>query len=137
MGNDKPTFSKMERVSSRFSSHHSVRLYAKVSHSLNKKGSNMSENEKTNNNSAELPSISDLIKEIGRKIQFTPSEKILLISRDRDKTYDKIIEVKSAIEAAKQNKEDTTFLETQLDMLTKYKDVLGTQIIKLVEETQG
>ena len=60
-----------------------------------------------------------------------------MISRDRDKTYDKIIEVKSAIEAAKENKEDTVFLETQLDMLTKYKDVLGTQIIKLVEETQG
>ena len=97
----------------------------------------MSKNEKTNNNSAEPNIISDLIKEIGRKRPFTPSEKILFISRDRDKTYDKIIELKSAIQAAKENKEDTTFLETQLDMLTKYKDVLGTQIIKLVEETQG
>ena len=93
-----------------------------------------------------MPSFSDLIKSLGRKLKETrlsrklketPSEKIMKLAFERDKTYDRVIEVKDSIKTATENKEDTNFLEKQLDMLTKYKDVLGTQIIKLVEETQG
>lgn len=99
----------------------------------------MSEKENTANNSRadNTPSFSDMIKSLGRKRKETPSEKIMKLAFERDKTYDRVIEVKDAIKTATENKEDTNFLETQLDMLTKYKDVLGTQIIKLVEETQG
>lgn len=95
------------------------------------------ENMNVNSNDCNIPSLSDMIKSLGRKRKETPSEKIIKIALDRDKTYDKVIEVKEAIKTATENKEDTSFLETQLDMLNKYKDVLGTQIIKLVEETQG
>lgn len=94
-------------------------------------------NENMNNNSSGLPSFREMIDRLGVKRTPTPSEKIMKLAVERDKTYDKVIEVKGAIETAKENKEDTTFLETQLDMLNKYKDMLGTQIIKLVEETQG
>ena len=112
---------------------------AKVSHSLNKKGSNMSENNNTkvNSNDGNIPNLSDIINSLGKKRKVTPSEKIVKIALARDKAYDTFIEVKEAIKTATENKEDTSFLEMQLDMLTKYKDVLGTQIIKLVEETQG
>ena len=95
------------------------------------------ENMKVNSNDGNIPSLSDMIKSLGRKRKETTSEKIVKIALDRDKAYDRVIEVKEAIKTATENKEDTSFLETQLDMLTKYKDVLGTQIIKLVEETQG
>lgn len=99
----------------------------------------MSENNNTkvNSNDGNIPNLSDIIKSLGKKRKVTPSEKIVKIALDRDKAYDKVIEVKEAIKTATENKEDTSFLEMQLDMLTKYKDVLGTQIIKLVEETQG
>lgn len=99
----------------------------------------MSENENTkvNSNDGNIPSFRDMIKSLGRKRKETTSEKIFKLTWDRDMAYDKVIEVKEAIKTATENKEDTTFLETQLDMLNKYKDLLGTQIIKLVEETQG
>lgn len=95
------------------------------------------ENTKINSSADNMPSFSDMIKSLGRKRKETPSEKILKLALERDKTYDRVIEVKDAIKTATENKEDTNFLEKQLDMLTEYKDVLGTQIIKLVEETQG
>lgn len=95
------------------------------------------ENMKVNSNDGNIPSFSDMLKSLGRKRKETPSEKIMKLAMDRDKAYDKVFEVKEAIKTATENKEDTSFLETQLDMLNRYKDMLGSQIIKLVEETQG
>lgn len=65
----------------------------------------------------------------------TPSEKITKLSIERDMTYDKIQSYKKKIEAGKQNGEDTSFTEMQVKQLEIYKNMLGDQIKKLIDET--
>lgn len=90
------------------------------------------------NNEKKEKIIPDFIKEIieaGRNHVDTPSEKICNLSLDRDKIYDKVKKLEKDLETAKENNEDCTFLEAQLQHLKDYKKLLGDQIKKLVDET--
>lgn len=91
-----------------------------------------------NNNEKKEKIIPDFINEIikaGRNHVDTPSEKICKLSFDRDKIYDEVKKLEKDLETAKENNEDCTFLESQLQHLKDYKKLLGDQIKKLVDET--
>lgn len=65
----------------------------------------------------------------------TPSEKITKLAIERDVTYDRIQNHKKKIEADLKSGEDTTFTEMQVKQLEIYKNMLGDQIKKLIDET--
>ncbi len=65
----------------------------------------------------------------------TPSEKICKLAIERDMTYDKIQGYKKKIESGKQNGDDTSFTEMMVKQLEIYKNMLGDQIKKLIDET--
>ena len=90
------------------------------------------------NNEKKEKIIPDFIKELieaGRNHADTPSEKICKLALERDKTYDKVKKLEKDLETSKENNEDCTFLEAQLQHLNDYKKLLGDQIKKLVDET--
>ena len=82
-----------------------------------------------------LPEFLKDILEGKRKHVETPSEKITKLSIERDMTYDKIQSYKKKIETDKQNGGDTSFTEMQVKQLEIYKNMLGDQIKKLIDET--
>ena len=91
-----------------------------------------------NNNEKKETSLPDFIKErleAKRKHVDTPSERIFKLAVERDKIYDKVKELEKDLETAKENNEDCTFLEAQLQHLKDYKKLLGDQIKKLIDET--
>ena len=90
-----------------------------------------------NNEKKETGSISFLKEILEKKLNHvdTPSEKIVKLAMDRDIAYTKIKLLKKDLESAKENNEDCTFLEAQLQHLNDYKKLLGDQIKKLVDET--
>ena len=82
-----------------------------------------------------LPDFFKDLLEGERKHVETPSEKITKLSIERDMTYDKIQSYKKKIETDKQNGGDTSFTEMQVQQLEVYKNMLGDQIKKLIDET--
>lgn len=91
-----------------------------------------------NNEKKMCDGLPDFLKDIleGKKKHVdTPSEKIIKLAIDRDMTYDKIQGYKKKIESGKQNGEDTSFTEMQVKQLKIYKNMLGDQIKKLIDET--
>ena len=82
-----------------------------------------------------LPDFFKDLLEVKRKHVETPSEKITKLSIERDMTYDKIQSYKKKIETDKQNGGDTSFTEMQVQQLEVYKNMLGDQIKKLIDET--
>lgn len=90
-----------------------------------------------NNEKKETGSIDFLEEILKKKLNHvdTPSEKIVTLAMDRDIAYTKIKLLKKDLESAKESNEDCTFLEAQLQHLNDYKNLLGDQIKKLVDET--
>lgn len=91
-----------------------------------------------NNEKKMCDGLPDFLKDIleGKKKHVdTPSEKITKLAIERDMTYDKIQGYKKKIESGKQNGEDTSFTEMQVKQLEIYKNMLGDQIKKLIDET--
>lgn len=90
-----------------------------------------------NNEKKEKASFDDFLNAIlcAKNRKDTPSENICKLSFERDKAYDKVKKLEKDIENAKENNEDCTFLEAQLQHLKDYKKLLGDQIKKLVDET--
>lgn len=91
-----------------------------------------------NNEKKMCDGLPDFLKDIleGKKKHVnTPSEKIIKLAIERDMTYDKIQGYKKKIESGKQNGEDTSFTEMQVKQLEIYKNMLGDQIKKLIDET--
>lgn len=82
-----------------------------------------------------LPEFLRDILESKKKHVDTPSEKITKLAIERDVTYDRIQNYKKNIEAGKQSGEDTSFTEMQVKQLEIYKNMLGDQIKKLIDET--
>ena len=54
---------------------------------------------------------------------------------ERDITYDKIQMYRKKVESDKQNGADVSFTEMQIQQLEVYKNMLGDQIKKLIDET--
>lgn len=91
-----------------------------------------------NNDKKPYDGLPDFFKDLlegKRKHVETPSEKITKLSIERDMTYDKIQRYKKKIETDKQNGGDTSFTEMQVQQLEVYKNMLGDQIKKLIDET--
>ncbi len=91
-----------------------------------------------NNEKKMCDGLPDFLKDIleGKKKHVdTPSEKIIKLAIERDMTYDMIQGYKKKIESGKQNGEDTSFTEMQVKQLEIYKNMLGDQIKKLIDET--
>ena len=82
-----------------------------------------------------LPEFLRDLLESNKKHVDTPSEKITKLAIERDVTYDKIQIYKKKIETDKQNGGDTSFTEMQVQQLEVYKNMLGDQIKKLIDET--
>ena len=82
-----------------------------------------------------LPEFIRDILESKKKRVDTPSEKITKLAIERDVTYDRIQNYKKKIEMDKQNGGDTSFTEMQVKQLEIYKNMLGDQIKKLIDET--
>ena len=82
-----------------------------------------------------LPEFLRDLLESKKKHVDTPSEKICKLALERDMTYDKIQGYKKKIESGKQNGEDTSFTEMMVKQLEIYKNMLGDQIKKLIDET--
>ena len=91
-----------------------------------------------NNNEKKETSLPDFIKErleAKRNHVDTPSEWICKLAVERDITYDKIQMYRKKVESDKQNGADVSFTEMQIQQLEVYKNMLGDQIKKLVDET--
>lgn len=91
----------------------------------------MDKNEKNNR----IPEFLKEIFEGKTKHVDTPSEKITKLAIERDVTYDRIQNYKKKIEADLKSGEDTSFTEMQVKQLEIYKNMLGDQIKKLIDET--
>lgn len=90
------------------------------------------------NNEKKEPCFQDFLKDLleaKRNHVDTPSEKICKLAVERDVTYDRIRSYKKKIETDKQNGEVTSFTEMQVQQLEVYKNMLGNQIKKLIDET--
>jgi len=91
-----------------------------------------------NNNEKKEPFFPDFLKDIleaKRNHVDTPSERICKLALERDITYDKIQTYRKKVESDKQNGADVSFTEMQIQQLEVYKNMLGDQIKKLVDET--
>ena len=90
------------------------------------------------NNNETKTGFADFLKnmlEAKRNHVDSPSEKICKLSIERDMIYDRVKSLEKDIEKSKANGEDCTFLESQHKSLDDYKNLLGDQIKKLIDET--
>lgn len=77
----------------------------------------------------------DLI-ESKKKHEATPSEKIVMLARERDLIYDRINNKNKELEElTDKNCDDALFLKEQIANLKEQKDMLSARIKRLVDET--
>lgn len=89
-----------------------------------------------NNNEKKETSLPDFIKErLEAKRNHVDTPSVCKLAVERDITYDKIQMYRKKVESDKQNGADVSFTEMQIQQLEVYKNMLGDQIKKLVDET--
>jgi bisphosphoglycerate-independent phosphoglycerate mutase (AlkP superfamily) len=65
----------------------------------------------------------------------TPSERIMMLSMERDKIFDRIKDAEKELEIVEKTAPDYVYIEEQLRYMKMYKDVLGKRIKALVDKT--
>ena len=96
----------------------------------------MSEENKNNEKKNELPDVFENIFRSVKNHKATPSEKIVMMARERDLIYDKINNKNKELEElTDKNCDDALFLNAQIANLKEQKKLLGDRIKKLVDET--
>ena len=75
-----------------------------------------------------------LIGEAEKRIK-TPSERIMMLSMERDKIFDRINDTEKELEVIEKAAPDYVYIEEQLRYMKSYKDTLGKRIKALVDKT--
>lgn len=65
----------------------------------------------------------------------TPSERIMILSMERDKIFDRIKDTEKELETVEKDAPDYSLIEDQLRYMKCYKDTLGKRIKVLVDKT--
>ena len=65
----------------------------------------------------------------------TPSERIMMLSMERDKIFDRIKDTEKELETVEKTEPDYTYITEQLRYMKMYKDTLGKRIKALVDKT--
>ena len=65
----------------------------------------------------------------------TPSERIMMLSMERDKIFDRIRDTEKELETVEKDAPDYVYIEEQLRNMKSYKDTLGKRIKALVDKT--
>lgn len=82
--------------------------------------------------------LSELLKtlhgEAEKRIK-TPSERIMMLSMERDKIFDRIKDTEKELETVEKTEPDYTYIQEQLHYMKSYKDTLGKRIKALVDKT--
>ena len=65
----------------------------------------------------------------------TPSERIMMLSMERDKIFDRIKDTEKELETVEKGAPDYVYIEEQLRYMKLYKDTLGKRIKALVDKT--
>lgn len=65
----------------------------------------------------------------------TPSERIMMLSMERDKIFDRIKDTEKELEVIEKTAPDYVYIEEQLRYMKMYKDALGKRIKALVDKT--
>jgi hypothetical protein len=65
----------------------------------------------------------------------TPSERIMMLSMERDKIFDRINDTEKELEIVEKTAPDYVYIQEQLRYMKMYKDVLGKRIKALVDKT--
>lgn len=64
-----------------------------------------------------------------------PSERIILLSHERDFIVDRIKDTEKELETVEKTEPDYMFIQEQLRYMKSYKDTLGKRIKALVDKT--
>ena len=75
-----------------------------------------------------------LYSEAEKRIK-TPSERIMMLSMECDKIFDKIKDTEKELEVIEKAAPDYVYIEEQLRYMKLYKDTLGKRIKALVDKT--
>ena len=65
----------------------------------------------------------------------TPSERIMMLSMERDKIFDRIKDTEKELETVEKTDADYFYITEQLRYMKLYKDTLGKRIKALVDKT--
>ena len=65
----------------------------------------------------------------------TPSERIMMLSMERDKIFDRIRDTEKELETVEKTDADYVYITEQLRYMKSYKDTLGKRIKALVDKT--
>ena len=65
----------------------------------------------------------------------TPSERIMMLSMERDKIFDRIKDTEKELETVEKTDADYVYITEQLRYMKLYKDTLGKRIKALVDKT--
>ena len=65
----------------------------------------------------------------------TPSERIMMLSMERDKIFDRIKDTEKELETVEKTDADYVYITEQLRYMNSYKDTLGKRIKALVDKT--
>ena len=65
----------------------------------------------------------------------TPSERIMMLSMERDKIFDRIKDTEKELEVIEKAAPDYVYIEEQIRYMKSYKDTLGKRIKALVDKT--
>ena len=65
----------------------------------------------------------------------TPSERIMMLSMERDKIFDRIKDTEKELEVIEKTDADYVYITEQLRYMKSYKDTLGKRIKALVDKT--
>lgn len=65
----------------------------------------------------------------------TPSERIMMLSMERDKIFDRIKDTEKELETVEKTDADYVYITEQLRYMNSYKDMLGKRIKALVDKT--
>lgn len=65
----------------------------------------------------------------------TLSERIMMLSMERDKIFDRIKDTEKELEVIEKAAPDYVYIEEQLRYMKSYKDTLGKRIKALVDKT--
>lgn len=65
----------------------------------------------------------------------TPSERIMMLSMERDKIFDRIKDTEKELEVIEKAAPDYVYIQEQLRYMKSYKDALGKRIKALVDKT--
>ena len=89
----------------------------------------MAEEQTNKNETKDIPSFDEFLKILASK-QRTPSEKIVILAKERDQVYDAIKVKTIDLEKAKNDneKDEVEFIEKNIDALKEQKDVLTKRI---------